>query len=142
MFSTARFKWNFQVWKRIIFNDHILVTRIHSSPFTSRYCTLRAIPLFTIVSRAKLSEREVYFKVIRLLLPLRVESTHSFSTRLPGCCRGNRPSQAFLIHSHLPSHRWVFPVGLEGGKCRRSEIFKRKKIRVSWAPFVRLRSVD
>lgn len=51
-----------------------------------------------------------------------------------GCCRGNRPGQAFLIRFHpittyLPSHRWVFPVGLEGGKCTRPEIFKRKKIR-------------
>lgn len=66
-------------------------------------------------------------------LPPRTGSTRSSSTSLPGCCRGNRPGQAFLIRFHptatfLPLHRWVFP-GLEGGKCTRSEIFKRKKTR-------------
>lgn len=98
----------------------------------SRYCTFRATPLSTVVSRAKLSDREAYFKVIRLLLSTsedRPNPLQRTSQAVAVATDQARPGFPNTFSSYLPSHRRVFPVGLEGGKCTRSEIFKRKKTR-------------
>lgn len=76
-------------------------------------------------------EREAYFKVIRLPLSTTEGRIDPILLNEPPRLlpwQQTKPGfpNTFSSYHHLPSHRRVFPIGLEGGKCTRRSSKGRK----------------